>query len=82
MERSYREKVDAAGAGDLLVQRAIRAGGHCQFSDQELVAAFDDLVRWVEDGAKPAGEDLTGDLMNAGLQFTNPMRPGDPGGVN
>lgn len=82
MEKSYREKVEAAGAGDLLVQRAIRAGGHCQFSEQELVAAFDDLVAWVEGGVKPAGEDLTGDLLNAGLQFTNPLRPGDPGGTD
>ncbi len=82
MEQSYRGKVDAAGAGDLLVQRAIRAGGHCQFSQQELVTAFDDLVAWVEDGVVPAGEDLSGDLMDAGLEFTNPLRAGDPGGTD
>lgn len=82
LEQSYREKVEAAGAGDLLVQRAIRDGGHCKFSEQELVTAFEDLVAWVEDGVKPAGEDLTGDLRNAGLEFTNPLRPGDPGGTD
>lgn len=81
MEQSYRAKVEAAGAGDLLVQRAIRAGGHCQFTPAELVTAFEDLVAWVRDGVKPAGEDLTGDLRNAGLQFTNPLREGDPGGM-
>lgn len=81
MEQSYRAKVEAAGNGDLLAQRAIRAGGHCKFSEQELTAAFADLVAWVRDGTKPKGEDLTGDLMNAGLEFTNPLRAGDPGGV-
>jgi alpha-beta hydrolase superfamily lysophospholipase len=81
MEQSYRAKVEAAGRGDLLVQRAIRAGGHCKFSEPELTAAFADLVAWVKDGTKPKGEDLTGDLMNAGLEFTNPLRAGDPGGV-
>ncbi len=81
MEQSYRAKVEAAGKGDLLVQRAIRAGGHCKFSEQELTAAFADLVAWVKDGTKPKGEDLTGDLTNAGLEFTNPLRSGDPGGI-
>ncbi len=81
MEQSYREKVEAAGKGDLLVQRAIRAGGHCKFSEQELTSAFEDLVAWVKDGTKPKGEDLTGDLRNAGIEFTNPLRAGDPGGI-
>jgi dienelactone hydrolase len=81
MEQSYRAKVEAAGKGDLLVQRAVRAGGHCKFSEQELTVAFEDLVAWVKDGTKPKGEDLTGDLMSAGLEFTNPLREGDPGGV-
>ncbi|WBL35052.1 hypothetical protein O0235_09665 [Tepidiforma flava] len=82
LEQSYLQKVRAAGKSDLLVQRAIRAGGHCQFSSQELLTAFDDLVRWVRDGVRPAGDDLSGDLTDIGRQFTNPIRPGDPGGVN
>jgi hypothetical protein len=61
------------------VQRAIRAAGHCQFSAEELTAAFSDLVAWVEDGTKPAGDDLAGDLSTIGMAFTNPIRPGDPG---
>ncbi|MEX0782965.1 MAG: hypothetical protein WD557_09965 [Dehalococcoidia bacterium] len=79
MEQSYRRKVDAAGKGDLLVQRAIRSGGHCKFSEAELQTAWDDLVAWVRDGDKPAGEDLLGDLSDAGREFTNPLRPDDPG---
>jgi len=82
MEQDYKKVVASAGKSDLLVQRAIRAGGHCKFSEQELTAAFEDLVGWVRDGKKPKGEDLSGDLTNAGREFTNPLRPGDPGGVN
>lgn len=80
-ETYYRDQVAKAGKSDLLVQRVIRSGGHCKFSDQELTAAFDDLVTWVRDGKKPTGDNLSGDLSNAGVQFTNPLRPGDPGGV-
>ena len=80
-EQYYRQQVAKAGKSDLLVQRAIRSGGHCKFSDQELTAAFEDLVNWVRNGAKPKGDDISGDLSNAGMQFTNPLRPGDPGGV-
>ena len=82
MEQDYKKVVASAGKSDLLVQRAIRAGGHCKFSEQEMTSAFEDLVGWVRDGKKPKGEDLSGDLTNAGREFTNPLRPGDPGGVN
>ena len=81
-EQYYKQQVAAAGKSDLLVQRAIRSGGHCKFSEQELTTAFSDLVTWVRGGTKPKGDDLSGDLTNAGMQFTNPLRPGDPGGVN
>lgn len=79
MEQSYRRIVDAAGNGDLLVQRAIRRSGHCVFSDQERQRAFEDLVAWAGGGAKPAGDDLLGDLTDIGRQFTNPLAPDDPG---
>ncbi len=81
LEQDYRRIVDAAGAGDLLVQRAIRRPDHCQFSSAELERGFSDLVNWVEHGVKPEGDDLSNpDLTNAGLRFTNPLLPGDPGG--
>ncbi len=78
-EISYRRKVHAAGAGDLLVQRAIRSAGHCNFSDHEITTAFNDLVNWVRKGTKPLGDNLLGSLNDIGKQFTDPLRPGDPG---
>jgi pimeloyl-ACP methyl ester carboxylesterase len=81
LEQSYRRIVDAAGAGDLLVQRAIRRAGHCTFSQDERIAAFEDLVKWVEQGQKPAGDNILSDLRDAGRAFTTPPLPDDPGGV-
>jgi pimeloyl-ACP methyl ester carboxylesterase len=79
LEQSYLKKVQAAGKSNLLVQRAIRSAGHCQFSGQEETTAWTDLVNWVTNGTKPAGDDLSGSLSNIGLQFTTPLRSGDPG---
>ena len=56
MEVDYARRVAANGASDLVVQRAIRGVGHCDFTSQEMVTGFDDLVTWVETGAKPAGD--------------------------
>jgi pimeloyl-ACP methyl ester carboxylesterase len=81
LEQSYRRIVDAAGAGDLLVQRAIRRAGHCTFTQEERITAFEDLVKWVGQHQKPAGDDILGDLREAGRTFTNPLLPDDPGGV-
>lgn len=78
-EQSYRKKVEAAGRGELLVQRAIRSAGHCRFSAEEFTTAFTDLTAWVKENKKPKGDDLLGDLSDIGRQFTNPTRPGDPG---
>jgi pimeloyl-ACP methyl ester carboxylesterase len=42
-----------------LVQRTVNSFGHCAFNQQEVLTAFDDLVRWVTDGQRPAGGDAT-----------------------
>ncbi len=78
-QRTLREIVVRAGKGDLLVQRIMRIPGHCRYSDEEQIQAFDDLVAWVKDGKRPEGDDVMGDLRDAGRKFTNPLRPGDPG---
>ena len=44
---------------DLLVQRTVNRFGHCAFNQQEVLTAFDDLVRWVTGGTRPAGGDAT-----------------------
>jgi fermentation-respiration switch protein FrsA (DUF1100 family) len=59
MEEIYAGEVAAAGRADRLVQRAIRTTGHCEFSDAEAGAAWDDLVAWTRGGARPAGDDVT-----------------------
>ena len=45
--------------GHWLVQRTTNSFGHCAFNQQEVLTAFDDLVRWVEMGQRPAGGDAT-----------------------
>lgn len=78
-EVDYLAKAKAAGTSNLLVQRAIRDAGHCKFSEAEATTAWNDLVAWVRDGKRPAGDDLSGDLTDIGKTFTNPLRAGDPG---
>jgi len=80
METEYRATVDAAGNGDLLVQRAIRGVGHCGFTQVEYETAFADLVGWVVDGVKPAGDDVGDPAAVAapdfGCAFTDFATPG------
>ena len=42
-----------------LVQRTVNSFGHCAINQQEVLTAFDDLVRWVKYGERPAGGDAT-----------------------
>lgn len=81
LEQSLRRAVDASGKSSLLVQRIIRSPGHCNFSAAEASDAFDALADWVRTGKRPEGDDVLGDLTGAGMKFTNPLRPGDPGTV-
>jgi hypothetical protein len=59
MEQVYAAEVAEAGRSELLVQRAVRATGHCEFSPAEAGRAWDDLVAWVTDGTRPDGDDVT-----------------------
>ena len=82
MEQIYARRVAANGASRLLVSRAIRDVGHCGFTTGEQEAAFAELVNWVENGVKPAGDDiLTPSVVAAptfGCQFTLTNRPYAP----
>jgi dienelactone hydrolase len=79
LEQILNKAVTAAGKQLLLAQRLYRIAGHCQFTADEQATSFDDLVKWVRDGVKPAGDNVFGDLRDAGRTFTNPLRPNDPG---
>jgi pimeloyl-ACP methyl ester carboxylesterase len=59
MQQIYRARAEANGNGDLLVQRAVRAPSHCDFTIQEQTEAFDAMANWVENNVKPAGDDVT-----------------------
>jgi dienelactone hydrolase len=80
LEQTLKRAVKASGNEKLLTQRIYRIGAHCQFSQPEMTKAFDDLVAWVKTGTKPQGDDVDGDLSNAGMKFTDPLRQNDPGG--
>ena len=81
LEQRLKHAVVASGKASLLTQRVYRIAGHCGFSQPEMIKAFDDLSAWVHKGAKPAGDEVDGDLSGAGLTFTEPLRPNDPGGI-
>ncbi|MFF0469502.1 alpha/beta hydrolase family protein [Micromonospora zamorensis] len=59
MEQAYASDVARNGRSRLVVQRAIRATQHCEFSPAEAGAAWDDLTSWVRTGKRPAGDTVT-----------------------
>ena len=90
MEQIYRREVGAQHRTDLLVQRAIRAAGHCEFTPTEVGSAWDDLTRWVESRdhrgrgveQRPAGDDVltpeTVATATYGCRFTDPTAYASP----
>ncbi|SCF24371.1 alpha/beta hydrolase family protein [Micromonospora mirobrigensis] len=80
MEQAYARDVAHHGRSRLLVQRAVRAANHCEFSPAEAGAAWDDLTTWVRGGARPAGDDVTDRRKVAaadfGCRFTDPTAYG------
>ena len=76
----YAERVAQQGNSDLLVQRAIRGVGHCDFTAAEFSQAFLDLVNWVEFGVKPAGDNWLDPAAVAARAYDGPIvaaRDGD-----
>lgn len=84
-QQLYREGAIAKGKDQLLVQRAIRAPSHCDFSATEITAVINDLLAWVNDGDVPAGDEvLDPDIVAAddyGCQFTNNVGSSDRGAL-
>jgi hypothetical protein len=69
MEQIYRQRADAKGSGGWLVQRAIRAPSHCDFTVAERVDAFRAMADWVEKGVKPTGDDVTTPMTIAAKDY-------------
>jgi hypothetical protein len=70
MQQIYRKRAEANGNGGMLVQRAIRDPGHCEFTTEEINEAFVDLIAWeLEIAQNPATavKPAEDDLLDAGL---------------
>jgi pimeloyl-ACP methyl ester carboxylesterase len=82
MEQIYALRAKDQGTSNLLVQRAIRDHNHCGFAVSEEEAAFSDLVNWVTNGVKPAGDDILTPTAVAdpkfGCKFSVPGHAGFP----
>jgi len=77
--RILQRRVDAAGKGNLLVQRIIRDSSHCGFTSTETEAGFDALVAWAERGVRPKGTNvMVEDLRRLDRTFELSPRPGTP----
>lgn len=50
----YGDQVQAAGAGQNLVQQVVDREGHCDFTAEQIGEAFDEMVRWAKGGPRPA----------------------------
>lgn len=76
MEQAYAADVAHHGMSRNLVQRAIRAINHCEFTPAEVGAAWDDLVHWVRSGQRPAGDVVSDPAVVAapgyGCRFSDP----------
>ncbi|HEU5027548.1 MAG TPA: hypothetical protein VFV01_21695 [Spirillospora sp.] len=76
MEEAYAAETARNHRSGLLVQRAIRTAQHCEFSAAEAGTAWDDLVRWVDTGRRPAGDVTTRPSVVArpdyGCRFSDP----------
>jgi hypothetical protein len=79
MEQIYAKEVAAHHQSWLLVSRAIRGNVHCGFTQAELARGFDDLVRWVRTGHRPAGDPILSPREVAkptfGCRFTDGPHP-------
>jgi hypothetical protein len=77
--RILQRRVDAAGRHRLLVQRVFRDPGHCGFTTTEWEASLEALVRWVEHGVRPTGNDVLVRRLGAlGRRYELNPRPGTP----
>jgi pimeloyl-ACP methyl ester carboxylesterase len=81
MQQIYAERTKLWGQSGMFVSRAIRAAQHCEFSVPEQEQAFADMLRWVDQGVKPKGDNILNrkavQAESFGCQFTTPLRAYD-----
>jgi hypothetical protein len=79
MEQVYAQRAGQNHQSRLFVSRAIRGNAHCGFTQAELQQGFADLVQWVRDGHRPAGDDILdrGEVARPtfGCRFTDGPHP-------
>ncbi|MCK7543335.1 alpha/beta hydrolase [Marinobacter bryozoorum] len=68
-QQLYREGAIENGSEDLLVQRAIRAPSHCDFTGSEISTALIDWLTWVNGGPKPGGDEVLDPAVVADPQY-------------
>ncbi|WP_372956882.1 alpha/beta hydrolase [Marinobacter sp.] len=68
-QQLYREGAIENGSDDLLVQRAIRAPSHCDFTGSEIGKALSDWLTWVNGGEKPQGDEVLDPTVVADPQY-------------
>ncbi|WP_372972138.1 alpha/beta hydrolase [Marinobacter sp.] len=68
-QQLYREGAIENGSEDLLVQRAIRAPSHCDFTGSEISKALSDWLKWVNSGDKPEGDEVLDPAVVADPQY-------------
>jgi hypothetical protein len=82
MEQIYAARVASQHQSGLLVTRAVRGVGHCDFTLTELRQGFSDLVRWVRQHHRPAGDNIRDAAAVAkptfGCRFTDPTPGAHP----
>jgi hypothetical protein len=82
MDQRYDQMMIGHGQGDLFVGRAIREVTHCGYTTNELAAGFAALVKWIDTGKRPAGDNILapGDVSSPlfGCRFTDPTPGAHP----
>jgi hypothetical protein len=82
-EHEYREEFAEERDGRKLFQLFTNAGGHCEFSNSEIAAAFEALVNWVEKKQRPTKEGVIAAcgqfqaLFGDTCKFNATFRPGE-----
>jgi pimeloyl-ACP methyl ester carboxylesterase len=68
-EAQYRELVTAAGSGERLVQTFTREREHSKLADAEYAALFNELLRWVQGGARPDAASVAAECERQARRF-------------